>query len=273
MIQEIHQPTTIDEAVALLKRDKPRTIVLNGGTFVNSDLRDTAQAVVDISQLNLTQIQRSNNALTLGASVTLQHIIENAASAIPHDPIQLLAQAAMDMAAINVRNQATIGGAIVTCDASSPLVTALLACDATLTLNVGESKTMPLAGFLSYRSALLDQGALITSVQMPLVREDTQLRYHKVARTLRDYPIVCVAAQYALNKGILGAVRVAVGGVADTPVRLNALEFAIEKKPIEQLDVALKSAVESLAPPSNYLGSAEYRREMARTLTKRCFEN
>lgn len=135
-------------------------------------------------------------------------------------------------------------------------------------------RVLPLAGFLSYRTQVLGEGTLITEIRMPVPSADTKSNYQRVARTPKDYPIVCAAAAFALKDGIAGNVRVAVGGVAPTPIRLSRLEFGVERKALATwFESELDAAMADIAPKGDWLGSAEYRKEMARVLVKRAVEN
>jgi carbon-monoxide dehydrogenase medium subunit len=64
---------------------------------------------------------------------------------------------------------------------------------------------------------------------------------------------------------------VALGGVASTPVRANATELLLERKSMsdERVEAAVEMAADGLTPEEDFRGSAEYRRAVARVLTRR----
>jgi carbon-monoxide dehydrogenase medium subunit len=279
-LKEYHRPKDLTEAVALLQRKQPRTVVLNGGTWLVGEAPRDVEAVVDIADLGLNRILVEGNLVRIGAAVTHQQLVES--EQLRTSALRVISETAQAMSGLNIRNRATIGGAIVTADAASPLVTALLACDAEVVIAGAKDKTkqaddprdfwkvLPLAGFLAYRRQILDEGTLITEVRMPLPSPDTRSHYARVARTLRDYPIVCAVAAFAMKDGIAGHVRIAIGGVAATPIRLSRLEFGLEKKRLaDWLDGEMEAQMALLDPPGDWLGSAEYRKEMARVLVRR----
>ncbi len=279
-LKEYHRPKDLTEAVALLQRKQPRTVVLNGGTWLVGEAPRDVEAVVDIADLGLNRILVEGNLVRIGAAVTHQQLVES--EQLRTSALRVISETAQAMSGLNIRNRATIGGAIVTADAASPLVTALLACDAEVVIAGAKDKTkqaddpsdfwkvLPLAGFLAYRRQILDEGTLITEVRMPLPSPDTRSHYARVARTPRDYPIVCAVAAFAMKDGIAGHVRIAIGGVAATPIRLSRLEFGLEKKRLaDWLDGEMEAQMALLDPPGDWLGSAEYREEMARVLVRR----
>jgi carbon-monoxide dehydrogenase medium subunit len=254
--------------------------VLSGGTWLVGEAPRDVEAVVDIADLGLNRILVEGNLVRIGAAVTHQQLVES--EQLRTSALRVISETAQAMSGLNIRNRATIGGAIVTADAASPLVTALLACDAEVVIAGAKDKTkqaddpsdfwkvLPLAGFLAYRRQILDEGTLITEVRMPLPSPDTRSHYARVARTPRDYPIVCAVAAFAMKDGIAGHVRIAVGGMAATPIRLSRLEFGLEKKRLaDWLDREMEAQMALLDPPGDWLGSAEYRKEMARVLVRR----
>lgn len=283
-VKEYHRPHGLMEAIELLKRKDTKTVALGGGTWLVGEGPRDVEAVVDIANLGLNKIVAENpQVVRIGAAVTHQTLVENAlVGKDAPNALHVIGQTAEAMSGLNIRNRATIAGAIVTADASSPLVTALLACDAEVVVAGAKDgakeaqnpldfwKVLPLAGFLSYRQQVLNEGTLITEVRVPAPSHDTRSSYARVARTPKDYPIVCAAASFALKDGIAGNMRVAVGGVAPTPVRLSRLEFGVEKKKLaDWFESELDAAMQEINPQGDWLGSAEYRKEMARVLVKR----
>jgi CO/xanthine dehydrogenase FAD-binding subunit len=290
-LKEYLRPNTLEEAHEWLTRKEPRTVLLNGGTWLIGEAQTDVEAVVDLAQLGLNKIDVDKNGIRVGASVTLQQLVEHARiGKDSDDALHVIGETAQAMAGMNIRNQATIGGAVVTADFSSPLATALLACDAEVVTYgvkpIGSKRagdifqTMPLSGFFSYGKVLLNQGAIITEIRLP-VQADAKSKYVRVARTPKDYPIVCVVAHltYSIDTpsnvraqiaDAPSKVRIAVGGVASTPIRLTELELGLEKRKVaDVLESELNAALVSLQAKGDWLGSADYRKDMTRILVKR----
>ncbi len=82
MITTYHRPQTLDEALTLLTQ--PNRIPLGGGTLLShassllsaSPTADSVE-VVDLQSLSLDSIKKNGNNLELGATVTLQHLLES----------------------------------------------------------------------------------------------------------------------------------------------------------------------------------------------------
>jgi len=265
-LAEIQRPTTLAEAVRLLRRPNVKTAILAGGTTLVPQARRDVQSLVDLRNLKLAYIKHEENTLRIGAATTLQDIVESS------DVLPALAQAARDSAPINVRNVATMGGVVASAGFGSPLPVALLALDAVLVIYSPEARQSPVAAFLAYREKLLRDGTLITEVGIPLT--DARMVFEKVSRTPGDAPIVCVATKLRLTAtegSVARDVRVAVGGVGPTPVRLARAEQTLEGKALNEAIVAqaAEAGAKEVNPPSDFLASGEYRREMVKVLVKR----
>lgn len=262
-LAEILRPTALAEAVRLLRRPNVKTVILAGGTTLVPQARRDVQALVDLRNLKLSYVKREGNALRLGAMTTLQDL------ATSPDVLPVLAQAAHASAPINVRNVATIGGVLASAGFGAPLLVLLLALDAVLVIYSPEARQSPIAAFLAYRDKLLRDGALIAEAGLPL--SDARVVFEKVSRTPGDAPIVCAAARLRLDGNVAREVRVAVGGVGPVPVRLARAEQALEGKPLSEALVAqaAEAAAKEVNPPSDFLASSEYRREMVKVLVKR----
>jgi probable selenate reductase FAD-binding subunit len=268
-LQAYHRPESIDEAVTLLRQGGPGTVVLAGGTkLVASGRRDVA-AVVDLRELPLAYVRAQDATLNIGATTTLQQLID--APEMQTFASGVLAETAQAVSARNLRNAATVGGTVASAGGDDPLLTALMALDATLTVYAPESRQIPLVGFLAYRERLLNDGALISQINLPLLIGPLGAAYAAVGRTPRDRPILCAVARLELAKGVAGNVRLALGGVAPVPVRANAAEQLLERKKITDagIEIAAEKVAAGLTPEGDFRGSAEYRLEMACVLARR----
>ncbi len=245
MITAYHRPQTLDEALSLIARTSPHTVPLGGGTLL-SHSKEEALEVVDLQALGLNQIVERGNNLEIGATTTLQALLD-------HQGYPAALKSALKLEApINLRNAATVAGTLVSCDGRSTFATTLLAGDAKLTMlgapGAGE-RTVSLGDFLPMRPA-----GLITKIIIP-----TQARmcFEYVARTPSDKPIVCVAvAQWPS-----GRTRVAVGGYGAAP------RLAMDGTEAQGLEAAARNAFHDA---TDDWGSADYRMDVAATLATRC---
>ncbi len=142
MIIAYHRPQTLDEALKLLSR--PNTFPLGGGTLLSHRQSDSVE-VVDLQALGLNSIKKSGSSLEIGATATLQQLLEDV-----NCPDALKSALKLD-APLNLRNAATVAGTIVSCDGRSTFFTALLALDAKLAIIKSKPETVNLGDFISLR--------------------------------------------------------------------------------------------------------------------------
>ncbi len=244
MIVEYHRPETLQAALELLARSDPRTFPLGGGSALNKPSPEPI-AVVDLQALGLDSIQPSGQRLVLGATVTLQGMLDAPAVAAELKPVIRYE------ATHNLRQVATLAGTLVASDGRSPLATSFLALDASLTLLPGE-EPLALGDLLPMRTQLLP-GRLISQVTLPV---NARLAFHAVARTPADLPQVCVAAA----RWPSGRTRLAVGGYGSAPL------LAFDGPDDSGAETA---AAQAYSQAADQWASAEYRSEAAEVLARR----
>jgi CO/xanthine dehydrogenase FAD-binding subunit len=244
MIITYHRPKTLDEALTLLKQ--PNRTPLGGGTLLSKPTGHPVE-VVDLQSLGLDSITKNGNNLQVGATATLQQLLES-----EQCPNALKAALKLE-APLNLRNAATVAGTLVSCDGRSPFATIMLALDTKLDIRTSEdeSRVSSIGEFLPLRP----QG-LITSITLPL---NVRLAFDYVSRTPADKPIVCAA----LAQWNSGRTRLALGGIGKNP------SLAMDGTEANGAEAAARNAFHEAA---DEYASAEYRMDVAATLAKRCMQ-
>ncbi len=246
MIRDYHRPKTLPEALELLAN--PNTRPLGGGTVLNLPSPESF-VVVDLQDLGLGEIRLRGRELEIGATARLQELLE-------YEGTPEALRAALHLEApLNLRNAATVAGALVACDGRSPFATAMLALDAQLTLAAHgrPEEKQRLGEVLPLREEILS-GKLITHVTIPL---KASLAFEYVARTPADRPILCAA----LTQWPSGRTRLVLGGWGDQP------SLAMDGPTADGLEVAARNVCHEA---EDAWASAEYRAGIAPVLAKRC---
>jgi CO/xanthine dehydrogenase FAD-binding subunit len=274
-LAEYHKPTTLDEALKLLRRTRIKTVPVAGGTRLVPEAARDVRAVVDLSALGLSYIQTSEvsptapssgvlrknfGSLAIGATTKLQAIADHEAARAYADGV--LVEAILDSASRNTREAASLAGSIVAAPGNSPLFTALLALDAYLIVR-GARGTREDEIALPYWTP--QPRSLILRVTLPALQASTRAAYEKVARTPADLPIVCVAARATVADQQLRDIRLALGGVAEKPIVIT--------QPAGSIDHLAQLAVSAITPSDDYFATADYRREMIGVLVKRALSS
>jgi putative selenate reductase FAD-binding subunit len=256
MITSYSRPQTLAEALELLAN--PNTHPLGGGTVL-SHPGEESFSVVDLQSLGLDKLRKSGDRLEIGATVTLQALLES-----PHTPIALKTALKLE-APLNLRGMATVAGALVTCDGRSPFAAVMLALDAKLTF-APNNEQITLGNYLPLRAGaegvrlentLPDKNRLlITRIEIPL---QTKTAFETVARSPADKPILCAA----LAQWPSGRTRLAIGGWGASPA------LAMDGSEPGDVEAAARNAAHDATDP---WATAEYRSDVAAVLARRCLE-
>ena len=264
-LTEYHKPTTLDEALKLLRRTGLKTAPLAGGTSLIPEAAHDVQAVVDLNALGLSFVKTSQGSGTLrgleiGATTKLQMLIDDDRVRSYADGV--LVTAILDSASRNTREAASLAGSIAAAPGNSPLFATLLALDARLIVRAARG-TREDEIALAYWAP--QPRSLILRVILPALQDTVHAAYEKVARTPADQPIVCVAARAAVEDQQLRDIRLALGGVGEKPIVITQPAGSIE-------DLA-QLAISTVTPSDDYFATADYRREMIGVLTRRVLSN
>ena len=99
--------------------------------------------------------------------------------------------------------------------------------------------------------------------------------YEKFTRRAEDWAMVGVCALVKrAPDGSCEDVRVAFTNMASTPVRADAVEQALRGGPLDDgaIAAAAEHAAEGTDPPADLNASADYKRHLARVLTRRALQ-
>ncbi len=201
--------------------------------------------------------------IDLGAALSLSEIERRLGGRVP-----LLAQLFPQFASRLIRNGATLGGNLGTASPIGDTPPALLALDASLVLASveGEREVLLADYFTGYRQSVRRPDELIKTIRIPLPLAPVTA-FHKIAkRRFDDISSVAVAYALRLDDGVVGSVRIGLGGVAATPLRAMAAEEALRGRPWTRETVT--AAADELAgagtPMSDHRASEKYRIAMLR---------
>jgi len=247
------------EAAAALAADRGARYIA-GGTLVMRALNEGDVGITTLVRLadrSLSEIRASGARVTLGAEVTLLQILRNNELAFLHPVARTIGGPA-------VRTMGTVGGNLFAYPPFGDLTVALLALDATVSIQSGYGqRDVALEEFLSNRDR--SQGALVLGVSFARPASPDAFRYRKVSRVKpKGASVVSIAAHLPNMSGRVSNARIAYGAMGPTAVRAKAAERALEGRALDEAGVgpAVAAAAEGLAPTTDPIASAWYRREV-----------
>lgn len=265
------RPSTVEEAVAALAA-LPRTVIAGGTDFYPARLgRPITEDLLDVTAIPaLRGIVEEPAAWRIGAATTWTDVLE---SALP--PLFAgLKLAAREIGGRQIQNAGTIGGNLCNAAAAADGMPVWLSLDAGVELAGSDGITrLPVADFvLANRITARRPDQLLTAVIVPKPGRPVRATFRKLgARRYLVISILMVAAAVELTDGAVSAARVAIGACAPTARRLPELESALVGRRCDAglADAALPEHLAPLAPIDDVRGTADYRRDAARTLIRR----
>jgi aerobic carbon-monoxide dehydrogenase medium subunit len=264
-------PASLDEALAALREGGEDAKVLAGGHSLLPLMKLRLAAptlLVDLRKCGLTGVTRENGTARFGAMTRHTDVATGG--------FGLASAAAATIADQQVRNMGTIGGTLAHGDPASDMPAVLLACEGSVVARGGSGEREIAAAdlFEDYLTTSLAPEEIVTEVRLPLM-EGYGYGYEKFNRRQEDWAMVAVCA--LVRKGADGScedVRIGLTHMGSTPLRATAAENALRGGALsaESIAAAAEQAAEGTEPPADLNASADYKRHLARVLTRRALE-
>jgi aerobic carbon-monoxide dehydrogenase medium subunit len=270
---EYTAPDTLEEAIQAVVDGGEDAKLLAGGHSLLPlmKLRLAAPSLlVDLRKVpGLHGIQRENGAWRIGAMTP--H------AALEHTPdLGIVSKTAGTIADPQVRNRGTIGGSMAHGDPASDLPAVMMICDASVTLQGPGSQQRSVSAnelFRNYLETAIEPSEVLTEVRMPAY-DGWGHSYQKFNRRSEDWAMVAVSVLVKQTGDVCEDVRVGLTNMASVPLRAGAVEDALRGQPLnkESIARAADQAAEGTDPPADLNASADYKRHLARVLTRRALE-
>jgi carbon-monoxide dehydrogenase medium subunit len=265
---------SVDHAIELLGQHGDEAKLLAGGHSLLPIMKlrlAAPTALIDLGRIaDLNYVRDEGDHLAIGA-MTRHCDVERDATLKEH--CGLIAYTASLVGDPQVRHRGTIGGSISHGDAASDLPSALLALDANFVVKgPGGERTVAAGDFFEdYLQTTLAPDEVLTEIQVPKLG-GAGWSYMKFNRRAQDWAVVGVAAVVERSNGSIGSARIGLTNMGSTPLRATAAENALSGADSSSIAEATGSADEGTSPSSDIAASDEYRRHLARVLSRRAVE-
>ncbi|MFK4533453.1 CO/xanthine dehydrogenase FAD-binding subunit [Bradyrhizobium ottawaense] len=269
-------PTTVDAAVEALRAANGEGKVLAGGQSLLPllNFRMTRPAVlVDLNGIKeLSFIELRGDRVAIGA-LTRHREIEQ--SPLIASKLPVMAAAMRHVAHLAIRNRGTIGGSLSHADPAAELPMLSLFYGARLSVQ-GPSGRRTIAAedfFVDALTNCLAPEEIVVEIEFPILQHDGWA-FEEVARRFGDFALASIAVAVRRGASIIEDTRVAVMGVADTPLRLKDVEDKLRGTTIDgQTPDRFSELVTSCVSANGDLhASAEYRQHLLGQLAKRAMQ-
>ncbi|WP_320128485.1 FAD binding domain-containing protein [uncultured Sphaerochaeta sp.] len=215
-----YRPTTLEETLHLLATEQAS--LLAGGVllvpFIHSQ-RLNRPAIIDISAIQELRIQvEKDGKLHIGPLCTMTLLANS------QNPV--LAKACSLVGNLQIRNQATLGGNILSGARYSDVVPALLLLDSSLVFqSLWGSRTVGLASYLAHKDQRIKKAELLVDIIVTPFPPKSPFFITKVARKQAGTKALVTICQIARQEGNrVSDYRLALGSATPLPARLTEVE-------------------------------------------------
>jgi len=270
------KPQTPAEVTSILRQYKEHALVIGGGTEIyelsERGFLTDIKALIDLSKLGLNKIRTHDGEVSLGASVTLSQL-ESQKDLYRDGTLGCLPDALHDLGPPQVRNVATVGGAVTACIPFFDLPTALASLDSAVEVNgEGSSRRIPILSFQKdYLQPDLNEGEFVTRILVPRQDKGTRSAFVKFVANAGDWSLVNCSCAVRVSAGRVAAARLVFGAVSNKPFSAEKTASTLVGKELteETLDSAADALEKELVDPtSDGKASGNYRRRLAKILLR-----
>jgi carbon-monoxide dehydrogenase medium subunit len=231
-------------------------------------------ALVDIERIaELDFVSRYDGELRIGA-LTTHETLERLPDASVRGGFETVRSAARLVGHPPIRSRGTFGGSVAHADPAAEwcLLAVLLDGEMVLRGPRGDRVVAASEFFQGFFATAIEPTEILTEVRLKNVGPYGAL--HEFARRHGDFATVAAAVACDAHDGVVGSVRVALGGVESVPVRAREAERVLANRTLDDAAIAeaVRCAVRELAPLTDVHATGEHRRELAATLVRRALE-
>jgi aerobic carbon-monoxide dehydrogenase medium subunit len=266
-------PESLEEAIRMLHENGEDAKLLAGGHSLLPLMKVRLAAptvLVDLRKIpGLHGIQQDNGGWRIGPMTRHADLQDT-------PELGVVARAASQIADQQVRNRGTIGGSLAHGDPASDLPAVLLALEGEIVAR-GPNGERTIAGidlFQDYLTCSIAHDEVITEVRLPGL-EGYGYSYKKFTRRAEDWAMVGVCALVSrASDGTCDDVRISLTHMGATPLRAKAAENALRGTQLDDSSIAAaaEQAADGTDPPGDLNATPDYKRHLARVLTRRALQ-
>jgi aerobic carbon-monoxide dehydrogenase medium subunit len=270
------RPTTLAEALSLLSEDGAKPIAGGQSLVPLLALRMTApELLVDISRCSeLTGVEIGPQTIRIGALTRWCDVLNNSQLAIHHP---LLLEAIGHVAHYQIRNRGTVGGSCAHADPSAEMPAIAVTCEAEFEIVSRRGTRLVSAGgfFQGILQTALEPDELLISIRLPRWPVRRRYGFQEFARRTGDFAIAGCAVFWDEEDGRCKDPHVGVFGVADTALRLPAVEERLKDCPVmpDLIVEAADLAQQNVTCRDDLHAPAAYRSALLRVMVERALSS
>ncbi|MEY9463921.1 FAD binding domain-containing protein [Bradyrhizobium ottawaense] len=266
-------PTTVEAAVEALVASNGEGKLLAGGQSLLPLLNfrmARPSVLIDLNRIEgLSYIKDRGDSIAIGA-LTRHRYLEH--SPLIASKLPVLSAAMRHVAHLAIRNRGTIGGSLSHADPAAELPMLTVFYDATISIR-GPNGLRTVAAeefFVDALTSCLEPDEIVVEIEFPVLDHD-RWAFEEVARRFGDFALASIALSVRRTGAMLEDARLAVMGVANTPLRLKEAERELVALPLDEQAPELFSEIiaSKVSPNDDVHASGEYRTHLLKELSRR----
>ncbi len=277
---EFFDPPSLAGVLELLERFEGRGKLIAGGTDLLVQMKNHLLAPEKV--INLMNVPELKGLEERGGELRIGALVHHAQ--LDNSPFlkggwEVLSEAARKVGSVQIRHRGTLGGNLCNASPSADTAPPLLVLGTEVNLaGTRGRRRLPLESFfLGPGNTAIRPDEVLVEVFVPQTPPDSRVAFLKLGRRKSlDLALVSVAVLLTMDQDGVTCrrARVALGGVAPTPLSAKETEKALEGEKLDGAGIRRGGEVArgECQPISDIRASAEYRREMVRVLTERAIK-
>jgi len=270
---------SLSEALRLLKKHKDDAKILAGGHSLLPAMKlrlAQPKVLIDIARIkDLSYIREKGGKVSIGATTTHFQI---ETSDLLHRVCPLLAETAVNLGDMQVRNKGTIGGSLAHADPAADWPAAVLALGAEIVVagGTGERVIKSEKFFTGLFSTAMKANEVLKEVRFAVPKGSVGQAYLKFRHPASGFAVVGIAVNLSLDSsGKCTNAGIGVTGVAASPYRAKAAEDALKGKTLDARTIAAAAAHVADIDHANtdLVASGDYRKHLAEVYARRALES
>lgn len=270
---ELVMPKSLAEAFDHLDTYGKNTAIMAGGTDLMTEMKkaplaDYVLSLAQIPELNILECD-TQKGLRLGAMTTLADVVKS--QEVRREYPALWFSAASN-GTVQTRNMGTVLGNVLRGSPSGDCCCAILAYGGSVVLqsSSGEREVDIDEFWSGYRQTARKDNEIAVALRLPALKETTRSAFKDLTRTNMDLAKVNAAVCMVIEDKVCKNIRIAIGGVAPTTLRLKDCESFLQGNELSEdiLHQVEQKVSETIQPIDDVRSTAEYRKYASGALVR-----
>lgn len=271
---DYHAPESLDATLGLLRSHGEEARILAGGQSLVPTMafRMAKPGVL----VDINRIAALDYATPQGGTLAIGALARHARfeKRLVEGPLgRLLPEVARHIAHAPIRTRGTFCGSLAHADPASEWCATTLALGGTLVCASAEGRREVAADdwFQGVFTTALRQSEMLAEVRLPLLGADWRCGFAEFSRRAGDFALTMAVVALRLEGGVVRQARIALGGIAGTPVLAPEAAALLVGAAFTEAAIARAAglAAASCDPQDDIHAPAEYRRDLVRAMVRR----